>query len=116
MIHGFYDNSIVAYRTGAKQTVNLVLDTIRLAVKKEKSVAKLQLHSAQGFQYASQACFTLTDTSRGHYSFRVKTGKLLRQRYGWKSFFHSQTRMYLSHKAEDPRRGQITNGQLRLFL
>ena len=31
MIRDLYDNSIVAYKTGTQQTVNLVLDTIRLA-------------------------------------------------------------------------------------
>ena len=38
MIRDLYDNSIVAYKTGTEQTVNLVLDTIRLAMGKEKSV------------------------------------------------------------------------------
>lgn len=37
MIRDFYDNSIVAYKTAASQTINLVLDTIRLAVKQGKS-------------------------------------------------------------------------------
>lgn len=62
MIRDLYDNSIVAYKTGGQQTVNLVLDTIRLAVKKEKKkvAAELQLHSDQGFQYTSQAYFDLT--------------------------------------------------------
>lgn len=60
-IRDLYDNSIIAYKTGASQTVNLVLDTIRLAMKKEKKVAaELQLHSDQGFQYTSQAYFKLT--------------------------------------------------------
>ena len=36
MIRDLYDNSIVAYKTDTKQTVNLVLDTIRLAMCKEK--------------------------------------------------------------------------------
>ena len=35
MIRDLYDNSIVAYKTATQQTVNLVLDTIRLALKKE---------------------------------------------------------------------------------
>ena len=35
-IRDLYDNSIIACKTGASQTVNLVLDTIRLAMKKEK--------------------------------------------------------------------------------
>ena len=62
MIRDLYDNSIVAYKTGTQQTVNLVLDTIRLAMKQEKKRAaeKLQLHSDQGFQYTSQAYFQLT--------------------------------------------------------
>lgn len=62
MIRDLYDNSIVAYKTGTKQTVNLVLDTIRLAMRKEKKrgAAELQLHSDQGFQYTSQAYFDLT--------------------------------------------------------
>ena len=36
MIRDLYDNSIVAYKTATQQTVNLVLDTIRLAMKKEE--------------------------------------------------------------------------------
>ena len=62
MIRDLYDNSIVAYKTGTQQTVNLVLDTIRLAMKREKKAvaAELQLHSDQGFQYTSQAYFNLT--------------------------------------------------------
>ena len=62
MIRDLYDNSIVAYKTGTDQTVNLVLDTIRLAMRKEKKkvTEKLQLHSDQGAQYASQAYFELT--------------------------------------------------------
>ena len=62
MIRDLYDNSIVAYKTGTRQTVNLVLDTIRLAMKKEKKrvAAELQLHSDRGFQYTSQAYFNLT--------------------------------------------------------
>ena len=62
MIRDLYDNSIVAYKTGTEQTVNLVLDTIRLAMRKEKKkvAAELQLHSDQGFQYTSPAYFKLT--------------------------------------------------------
>ena len=57
MIRDLYDNSIVAYKTATQQTVNLVLDTIRQAVRNEKKkvAAELQLHSDQGAQYASQA-------------------------------------------------------------
>ncbi len=62
MIRDIYDNSIVDYKTATAQTVNLVLDTIRLAMKKErkKVAAELHLHSDQGFQYISQAYFDLT--------------------------------------------------------
>ena len=62
MIRDLYDNSIVAYKTGTEQTINLVLDTIHLAMRSEKKkvAAELQLHSDQGFQYTSQAYFKLT--------------------------------------------------------
>ena len=60
IIRDLYDNSIVSFRTGTEQSVNLVLNTIRDAMQKEKVAAELQLHSDQGFQYTSQAYFTLT--------------------------------------------------------
>ena len=60
MIRDLYDNSIVAHKTGTEQSVNLVLKTIKAAVLKEAVAAELQLHSDQGFQYTSQAYFTLT--------------------------------------------------------
>ncbi len=65
VIRDLYDRSIVAYKTGTEQTVNLVLDTIRLAIRKEKLhkkevTAELQLHSDQGFQYTSHGYFKLT--------------------------------------------------------
>ena len=62
MIRDLYDNSIVAYKTATHQTVTLVLDTIRLAMRKEKkrAAAELQLHSDQGGQYTSHEYFDLT--------------------------------------------------------
>ena len=61
MIRDLYNNSIVAYKMATQQTVSLVLDTIRLAKRKEKVAAgRLQLHSDQGSQYTSQAYFDLT--------------------------------------------------------
>ena len=60
VIRDLFDNSIVAYKTGTEQNVNLVLSTIRAAKKKEKVTAELQLHSDQGFQYTSHAYFKLT--------------------------------------------------------
>ena len=60
IIRDLYDNSIVAYKTSTTQTVNLVLNTIKAAKKKEKVTAELQLHSDQGFQYTSTGYFNLT--------------------------------------------------------
>ncbi len=61
MIRDLYDNRIMAYKTATQQTVNLVLDTLRLAMKTEKAVAgRLHLHSDQGGQYTSQEYFDLT--------------------------------------------------------
>ena len=60
VIRDLYDNSIVAYKTGTEQNINLVLSTVREAKRKEKVTAELQLHSDQGFQYTSQAYFRLT--------------------------------------------------------
>lgn len=62
IIRDLFDNSIVAYRTGTKQNINLVLCTIKAARQKEKVTAELQLHSDQGFQYTSQAYFKLTQS------------------------------------------------------
>ncbi len=62
IIRDLYDNSIVAYKTGTEQNINLVLRTIKEAKKKEKVTAELQLHSDQGFQYTSQAYFKLTQS------------------------------------------------------
>ena len=60
IIRDLFDNSIVAYKTGTEQNVNLVLNTIKSAMKKEKVTAELQLHSDQGFQYTSYAYYSLT--------------------------------------------------------
>ena len=60
VIRDLYDNSIVAYKTGTEQNINLVLSTIRAAKRKEKVTAELQLHSDQGFQYTSHQYFKLT--------------------------------------------------------
>ena len=60
VIRDLYDRSIVAYKTSTVQNVNLVLNTIKAAKRKEKVTAELQLHSDQGFQYTSQPYFNLT--------------------------------------------------------
>ncbi len=62
VICDLYDNSIVTYKTGTEQTVNLVQNTIRAAQRKEKDTAELQLHSDQGLQYTSQAYFKPTQS------------------------------------------------------
>ena len=60
VIRDLYDRSIVAYKTSTNQNINLVLNTIRDAKRKEKVTVELQLHSDQGFQYTSQPYFNLT--------------------------------------------------------
>ena len=60
VIRDLYDRSIIAYNTSTVQNINLVLNTIKAAKKKEKITAELQLHSDQGFQYTSQPYFNLT--------------------------------------------------------
>jgi transposase InsO family protein len=60
IIKDLFDNSIVAHKTGTEQNINLVLETIRKAKQKETVTAELQLHSDQGFQYASHRYFNLT--------------------------------------------------------
>ena len=62
IIIDLFDNSVVAYKTGTEQNVNLVLSTIKEAKKREKVTAELQLHSDQGFQYTSHAYFKLTQS------------------------------------------------------
>ena len=54
--------TLMGGESGTSQTVNLVLDTIHLAMRsvKTESRRELQLHSDQGFQYTSQAYFNLT--------------------------------------------------------
>ena len=60
VIRDLYDNSVVAHRTSKTQNVQLVLNTIKAAKKKEKVTEELQLHSDQGFQYTSNQYFNLT--------------------------------------------------------
>jgi len=62
IIRDLFDNSIVAYKTGTEQNINLVLSTIKEAKKKEKVTEELQLHSDQGFQYTSHGYFKLTQS------------------------------------------------------
>lgn len=43
IIRDLNDNAIVAYKTGTEQKVNLVLDTIRLAMRQEKKRGAAEL-------------------------------------------------------------------------
>ena len=62
IIRDLFDNSIVAYKTSTTQNVQLVLETIKAAKRKEKVTGELQLHSDQGFQYTSHPYFKLTQS------------------------------------------------------
>lgn len=44
MIRNLYDNRIMAYKTGIERTVNLMLDTIHLAVKQAKKRSLLNFY------------------------------------------------------------------------
>lgn len=60
VIRDLYDSSIISYQTGTEQNIQLVLNTIRQAKRKERVTAELQLYSDQDFQYTSQGYFKLT--------------------------------------------------------
>ena len=60
MIRDLYDNSVMAYKTGTEQTVNLVLNTIKAAKENEAIATETQFHSDQVFRYTSQGYFNLT--------------------------------------------------------
>lgn len=53
------DGYIVGYKSATSQTVHLVTETIRAALKKEMIADGLALHSDQGFQYTSHAYHNL---------------------------------------------------------
>lgn len=59
IIKDLYDNSIVSYKTGTNQSINLVLRTIRTAMEQEKDIEGLRLHSDQGLQYTSNSYYNL---------------------------------------------------------
>ena len=54
-----YDKSIVSYRYSTSMNMNLVTQTIKQALRKEK-VAGTAIHSDQGFQYTSNEYYALT--------------------------------------------------------
>ena len=75
---------------------DLVLDTIHLAIRREKKkvAAELQLHSDQGAQYASQAYFELTQ-QYGITPSMSRCGNPYGQRNGGKFLLYPQNRMHL---------------------
>ena len=92
MIRDLYDNSIVAYKTGTEQTVNLVLDTIRQREKEGRcGVAPPQ---RPGLSIYIPSIFQANSKIR-YNSVHVKTRELLWQCDGRKFFLHSQNRVYL---------------------
>lgn len=60
VIKDLYDGFIVHYETGTDQSIGLVTNTIKNALKKEMVANGMALHSDQGFQYTSTAYFNLT--------------------------------------------------------
>ena len=59
-IKDLFDGFIVACLFRRQNSVNLVTDTIKQAIEREKRVDGILLHSDQGFQYTSDAYFELT--------------------------------------------------------
>ena len=72
MIRAPYDNSIVAYKTGTQQTVNLVLDTIRLAGHEAG-----EKEGRCGVAAPQRPGVPVHLTSIRHYTVYVKEGKSL---------------------------------------
>ena len=107
MIRDLYDNSIVAYKTGTQQTVNLVLDTIRLAMKREKKRVAAEFAAPQRPRLSIHVTSIFPADSRiRHYAVHVKPGEPIRQCHGRKFLFHSQNRMHLP-----PQSGHLLRGQ-----
>lgn len=61
-IKDLYDGFIVAHTFGQSNSVQLVIDMLRLAKQKEKVTDGLILHSDQGHQYTSQAYYEILVT------------------------------------------------------
>ena len=59
VIKDLYDGYIVAHNVSRSQSLQLVLNTLRIAKQKERVTDGILLHSDQGFQYTSHAYFTL---------------------------------------------------------
>jgi len=59
-IKDLFDGFIVAHKLGRKNSIELVKDTLKQAMHKEKVTDGLLLHSDQGHQYTSNPYFVLT--------------------------------------------------------
>ena len=77
MIRDLYDNSIVAYKTGTEQTVNLVLDTIRLAMREEQKRALQSCSSIATKAFNIPPKHIQANTKIWHNSVDVKMWQLL---------------------------------------
>jgi putative transposase len=62
-IKDLYNNEIVAYKISNRNDLKLVIDTIKLA-KKKQDVRGITLHSDQGFQYTSRQYHKLLKRSK----------------------------------------------------
>lgn len=80
------------------QSVELVLDTINAAKRKEKITAELQFHSDQWSQYFSYYYFVTTQ-SYGITPSMSRRGNPYDNALAEKIFFHTQNRMYPQSKA-----------------
>ena len=60
VILDLFDRRVVSYQTSTRNDCKLVADTIKRAVKTKNVTVERQLHSDQGFQYASKQYFDLT--------------------------------------------------------
>ena len=63
-IKDLFDGFIVACLLRRQNSVDLVTDTIKQAIQKEKIVDGVLLHSDQGFQYTSDAYFVMTSANK----------------------------------------------------
>lgn len=59
-IKDIYDGFIVGYHTSRRNNVELVIQSLKRAIQKERVTDGLVLHSDQGHQYCSQAYYVLT--------------------------------------------------------
>ena len=98
MIRDLCDNSMIAYKAGTQQTVNLVPDTIRLAMKREKRRSPQSYSSTAIRGFTTLPRSIQSDQSIWYNAVHVKTGGLLGQCHGEKLLLHSQDGVYCRRK------------------